>query len=295
MRNTILKAALAAIVLAAPLAATQASAKIKEVKFHFVNDAYADYPVYEMKYQNGKWVWANKGKAFKPRMKYRIKHNKGGVSSHNVSARFFLENVEIGTLSKLKNVKEELVVLNIGSNIMKHKEKAARAACNAYGGTKKVIKNMGLNGQLTVRHTNYGSHKQTVQRSAVMTAKVVCQPRDPKRTGHSTVALKLKGVKLYTVPARPKCGKPVKMVAEFQTNRPGKVEFLYYRGDGKKQKASVTTSKGGAGFQKHWVKTYKINKTTSRKYKVVALGHKASTPWVPLKVNCIKGAKNFAG
>ena len=77
MRNTILKATLAAIVLAAPLAATEASAKIKEVKFHFVNDAYADYPVYEMKYQNGKWVWANKGKAFKPRMKYRIKHNKG--------------------------------------------------------------------------------------------------------------------------------------------------------------------------------------------------------------------------
>ena len=178
---------------------------------------------------------------------------------------------------------------------MKYKEKAARAACNAYGGTKKVIKNMGLNGQLTVRHTNYGKHKQTVHRSAVMTAKVVCQPRDPKRTGHSTVALKLKGVKLYTVPARPKCGKPVKMVAEFQTNRPGKVEFLYYRGDGKKQKASVTTSKGGAGFQKHWVKTYKISKTTSRKYKVVALGHKASTQWIPLKVNCIKGAKNFAG
>ena len=183
MRNTILKAALAAIVLASPLAATEASAKIKEVKFHFVKDAYADYPVYEMKYQNGKWVWANKGKAFKPRMKFRIKHNKGGVSSHHVTARFYLEKVEIGTLSGIKNVTEDLVVLNIGSNIMKHKEKAARAACNAHGGTKKVIRDMGLNGQLTVRHSNYGKHKQTVNRSAVMTAKVVCQPRGPKRTG----------------------------------------------------------------------------------------------------------------
>ena len=78
MRNTVLKAALAAIVLATPLAATEASAKIKEVKFHFVKDAYADYPVYEMKYQNGKWVWANKGKAFKPRHEIPDQTQQGG-------------------------------------------------------------------------------------------------------------------------------------------------------------------------------------------------------------------------
>ncbi|MCY6381799.1 hypothetical protein [Hoeflea prorocentri] len=295
MRNKIFKSALAAIVLVSALGATQASAKIKEVKFHFVKSAYEDYPVYEMKFQNGKWVWANKGRAFKPRMKYRIRQNKGGIAHHVVDAEFLLEGVLIGSLSHIKNKSEKLVTLNIGSNVMKGQEKAARAACNAHGGGQKVVRDLGLKGQLSVKHTHFGKHEQTVKRSSVMTAKVVCHGKGPKRTGNSTVAMKLKGLKLYTIPARPKCGKPVKMVAEFHTTRPGKVEFLYYRGDGEKQKASVTTSRGGGGFSKRWAKTYKFNKTTNRKYKVVAIGHKGSTQWIPLKVNCTKGAKNFAG
>ena len=85
------------------------------------------------------------------------------------------------------------------------------------------------------------------------------------------------------------------MVAEFHTNRPGKVNFLYHRSDGKKQNASVTTSKSGSGFTKRWAKTYTFNKTTSRKYAVLVKDHNKSTQWVPLKVTCIKGPGTISG
>ncbi len=54
MRKSIFNTAIAAMVLSCPLIATQASAKIKEVKYHLVQSKFEDYPVMEMKYQGGK-------------------------------------------------------------------------------------------------------------------------------------------------------------------------------------------------------------------------------------------------
>ncbi|TQV83814.1 hypothetical protein [Denitrobaculum tricleocarpae] len=101
--------------------------------------------------------------------------------------------------------------------------------------------------------------------------------------------LKLKEVKLYSVPARPQCGKPVKMIAEFYTNKPGKIDFFYIRGDGEKQKASVKTVSGAKGIMKSWSKTYKFNATENRKYRIHVKDHKTATKWVALKVNCSTG------
>lgn len=288
MRNTFLKFAMAAFVLSSPLSATQVSAKVKDIKFHFVQGAYEDYPVYEMKFQNGNWQWTNKGKTFKPRMKLYSKHN----NKHATGSYVALEGKNIWIVEKLPKKYEKLVSLNIGKSILQKKEAAARGACKNYGGSKKVVKDMGLVGKFTI---HAGQQNGGASKSAVLTTKVVChaktqtsgaQSAGANAGGHSTFALKLKKLKLYTIPAKPACGKPVKLVAEFHTNRPGKVDFMLYRGDGEKQKASVTTSKGGTGSSKRWAKTYTFKQNTNRKYMVTALGHKASTQWVPMTVTC---------
>ena len=89
--------------------------------------------------------------------------------------------------------------------------------------------------------------------------KVVCQAKQPKR---AKIDLKVSKLKLYTIPARPKCGQPVRLVTEIHTNKPGKVNFMLFRHDGAKQAASLKT---GNGYAKRWAKTYTFNKTTKRK------------------------------
>lgn len=170
MSNKLLKTTLAALVLSSPIAATEVSAKVKEMKFHFVKGAYEDYPTYEMKYQNGSWKWVNKGKGFKPRMKVYSKHN----NKHSTGAVFLLEGKVIGSISKLPKKYEKLVTLNIGSNILKKKESAAIGACKSYGKNKKVIKDMGLIGHFQIQS---GQMNGGGSRSAVMTAKVVCHAK----------------------------------------------------------------------------------------------------------------------
>ncbi len=101
--------------------------------------------------------------------------------------------------------------------------------------------------------------------------------------------LKLKEIKLYSVPAKPQCGKSFKMIAEFYTNKPGKIDFIYMRGDGEKQKASVKTVSGSRGIMKSWTKTYKFNTTENRKYRIHVKDHKKGTNWVSFKVNCSTG------
>jgi hypothetical protein len=114
-------------------------------------------------------------------------------------------------------------------------------------------------------------------------AVIVC-PGQPKR---ESVDLKLTDLKVYTLPAKPACGKPVQLVAEFWTNKPGKVDFQLFRGDGERQKASVETAKAGKGYVKRWGKSYTFDKSESRKYMILVTGHPASSDWVPINVNCV--------
>jgi hypothetical protein len=82
---------------------------------------------------------------------------------------------------------------------------------------------------------------------------VSCGPI-PKRVPNDP--LKVTELKLYTSPAKPVCGKPFRLVAEFHTNKPGKVNFTLHRHDGEKQNASVEVGAVKGGFAKRWWKEY---------------------------------------
>ncbi len=286
MRNTVLKTAVAAIVLASPMITSEASAKIKEMKFHFVQGPHEDYPVMNMKFDGNKWQWTNKGKHFKPRMKVYFKAKKHKVEDAKVTlAGHGLWALPAGYETKKH---EQLVTVGVGKGILGNYQNLATSICKSSGGSKKVVKDIVQNPTFTVGWKQPGGDGhldyKTKSIKSPMLMKIVCQPyAGPTRT---PVALSLKKMKLYTIPAKPKCGKPVKLVGEFHTNKPGKVEFMLYRGDGANQRLSVTTTKGGSGYVKRWSKPYQFNKTTIRKYKLVAIGHKNSTPWVQMHLRC---------
>ena len=280
MLNSTLKTTLAALVLLSPLAATEASAKVKSMKFHFVQSAYEDYPTYEMKFQNGSWKWVNKGKAFRPRMKVYSKHN--NIKESNTGATFTLEGTLIGKVRPLPKKYEKLVTLDIGSNILKKKEAHAISACKTYGGSKKVVKDMGLIGSFKIS-TNHQVGGGSA--SAVMKTKVVCHAKSSSG-GNTSSGPKLTQLTLYTIPKKPVCGHPVQLVAEFHSTGKGKVDFQLRRYDGAKQNATVVTTKVGNRYFSRWVKNYTFNQTTDRMYRIKTLSQTGQTPWVPVKVSC---------
>ena len=277
MRNTLIKATLSAIMLSTPMAALDAVAKLKEAKFHIVTGQYENLPAMNMKFSGGKWIWSNKNDHFKPRLKVFYKANRQSAAVLNVQG---IGRVWGTPANYYTRKYEKLITLGIGKTQLSQVTNKASALCDVFGGSKKTVRDMNLSAELRVSD-EFGNGGQ---KNGIFPVKVVCQAKPaPSR---QPVALKLTDLKLYTIPSKPKCGKPVKMVAEFHSNKPGKIEFIYYRGDGENQKASVTTSKGGKGSVKRWAKSYQFNKTTIRKYKVVAVGHNASTQWVPLHVRC---------
>lgn len=162
--------------------------------------------------------------------------------------------------------------------------------CQRNASSKKLVKD-GLTAPFQVSLATDKSHvfRDNVQ----MPLRVVCNPLP--NPGRAPTALKVTKLKLYTIPAKPKCNANVKMVAEIHTNKPGKVEFRYYRGDGEHATGSVITAKGGTGYSKRWSRTYKFGTNTNRKYMVSLIGHKKSTNWVPLKVNCGAVAEDKPG
>ena len=129
-----------------------------------------------------------------------------------------------------------------------------------------------------------------VTRTVTMPMTVACGAM-PKRV--PGVAFKVEQVKLYTIPASPKCGKPVRLVAEFHTNKAGKVNFTLHRHDGEKQNASVDVGAVSGGFAKRWSKEYVYKSDIERSYKVSVKGQDLPAQWVAIKVNC--GAKSDHG
>lgn len=301
MTHTTIKTAFAALIAATALSSTvsvddaHAKYKVKEMKFHIVQGAYENLPALEMKYSSGKWRWANESDNFKPRLKVYFKAN---AKSHG---RVLLDGIGViwdMPAQYFTKKHEELVTLNFGKTVLsKYKNKAA-ALCDVFGGANKVVRDMNIETTFDVYRQKTVEHKY---KKGTFPMKVVCRakPDGPTRnpqTSENQVKkdLKLTKLKLYTIPNNPKCGKSVKLVGEFHTNTPGKVEFMLVRGDGAKQNASVATTKGGSGYVKRWAKTYKFNKSTQRKYMIIAKGHKASTNWVHMKIWC-DPAKGLAG
>jgi len=157
--------------------------------------------------------------------------------------------------------------------------------CNRHGGTKKLVKDGFFIKFEALAATNKGKVlKDTVQ----LPMRIVCMPK-PNNPSRTPVALKATNVKLYTVPAKPVCGKPVKLITEIWTNKPGKVDFFLTRNDGAKQKASVTTTRVAKGNVKRWAKTYEFNKSVHRRYQIVLAKQAMTSKWAEIKLKCGAG------
>ncbi|WP_419907815.1 hypothetical protein [Hoeflea sp.] len=293
MRKLVKICLLSVLAAASPFMAPNAVAGIKEVKFHFVRGQFEDYPVMEMKFTNGRWEWINRNQLFKPRMKvfFRVTGNK--VS--NAKVRLFEGQKIIWQLpAGYKTRKhEELVTLGIGKSILSRYQNLGKSVCNTAGGPKKVVKEVGLNARFKVIWNT--DSRQDV---AGMPMRIVCHAnagptRNPLSAGHSLVKVKLTGLKLYPVPAKPRCGKPFKLVGEFRTDRAGTVKFMLLRGDGERQHLSIATKKQGNGYSQRWSKSYKIKTSVNRKYMLVASAHNKTSQWVPVRVNCAPGGSQL--
>ncbi|MEM9104914.1 MAG: hypothetical protein AAGC96_04595 [Pseudomonadota bacterium] len=293
MRKLITLCLLSTLAAASPVMVHDAVSGIKEVKFHFVKGQFEDYPVMEMKFRNGRWEWINRNQLFKPRMKlfFRVTGNK--VS--NAKVRLLENNKILWQLpAGYKTRKhEELVTLGIGKNVLTYYQNLAKSVCNTAGGPKKVVEEVGLNARFKVI-----LNTKSMSDVAGMPLRIVClanagPTRNPPSAGHSLPDVKLTGLKLYPVPAKPQCGKPFKLVGEFRTNRPGTVKFMLLRGDGERQHLSISTTKQGTGYSRRWSKSYKLRQSVNRKYMLVASAHNKTSQWVPIRVNCSKGASGL--
>jgi hypothetical protein len=259
-----------------------AEAKMKEMKFHVVQNQFSDLPAMEMKHDGSKWAWANKAQNFNIQVKVKLVGAVFPFSSGKIKlpdTGMELWNMPINYATK--NL-ETLDSVTVGKQYLSPLQGKAAALCSVFGSDTKVIRDMPIAVELSVFQ---GS--DVYRKKGTMPVKVVCKPK--KEAQRVPSAFKVSDVKLYTIPAKPKCGKPVNLVAEFHANMPGKVNFQLFRRDGNKQAASVNIDKAGKGYAKRWSKTYNFSKSSRHEYMVLVTGHPFSVGWVPVDVKC--GAK----
>jgi hypothetical protein len=277
-------ALLASSVIALPIAATNAHAVMKENKFHFVQNELSTTPYLEMRHDGEKWIWNNKADNFNMKVKVKIrtvgnKFDEGKI--YLPAARMFLWQMPAGLQSR--NF-ETLDTITVGKSVLTAFQGDAANLCSVFGGEKKSIRDLEVNAVLSAYHSG-----DVYERKGSFPVQVVCMPMEPHRT---PVELKVTQLKLYTVPAEPKCGQPVSLITEIHTNKPGKVEFQLFRRDGEKQEASLVTEKISGGYAKRWSKRYTYNQSIRREYLVVVRGHEFSSQWVPVDVRCGAQADN---
>ncbi len=107
-----------------------------------------------------------------------------------------------------------------------------------------------------------------------------------KKADKPKTGFEISDVKLYTLPAKPVCGEPVRLVTEIHATKPGKVDFTLLRRVGRSQKASLTIAGDGEELVQRWIKEFTYKSSVKREYMVVVKGHEYSTGWVPVEVNC---------
>ncbi|MEX0343691.1 MAG: hypothetical protein AB3N20_02135 [Rhizobiaceae bacterium] len=106
-----------------------------------------------------------------------------------------------------------------------------------------------------------------------------------KKTSNSS-PVEVSEVKLFTQPHNPVCGEPVQIIAEIHTKKPGAVEFMLHRKEGRSQRASLTTQKTEHGYVERWQRQYVYKYSVRREYRIVINGGKLSTNWMPVSVRC---------
>lgn len=190
-------------------------------------------------------------------------------------------------------------------NFLKTYQSNFASYCDSHGGSAKVVKS-GLTilfNAMQAYGNKSGWNAPEVQpgavpnqgpyasRSVTMPVTVVCGPKAKP----AAPKVSLMQLKLYTIPARPVCGKPVVVMAEFFVNYPGPLNFQYWRDNGDHQNATVTAASAVPVAQnlymQRWSKTYTFTKTENRKYRIVPQGSPLTTDWVDVSVHCTDGIK----
>lgn len=265
------------------LAALPAEAKFTDMKFHVATTQFDDVPSMDMTADNSGYHWANTNKNFNIRVKILIKSVGGRFSGGYLATE---GGVGVWAMSSgYKTYKfEELISTTIGKPFLTPYQNSARALCDVFGGTKKVVRDMEIGLKLSA--SIGGDFKQVKN---AMIVKVVCAPKpEPKPMVFAVTSLQL-----YTSPAKARCGEPVKLYTEVRTSYPGKVDFTLHRKDGEKQNVSVTTAPDGkGGFVNRWSKQYLYDASIKREYKVVLKDQPLTTPWIPVEVQCGAGTDN---
>jgi hypothetical protein len=266
------------------LAAAQAEAKVKELGFRVIQDQFAEMPALEMRHDGSKWIWANKGDAYNIKVKIKIDSSvykiRGG-RIHVPQANMDLWAMPAGYETKDY---EKVETVNVGKAMLSPFQGDAANLCSVFGGEKKSVRDLDATAILSVIYIN-----ETHSKKGILPIKVVCLPKEPHR---APVDLTVTELKVYTLPANPRCGQPVNLVTEIHSNKPGKVNFTLFRKDGEKQDASLVTEKVAGGYAKRWSKKYVYNQSIKREYKVMVKGSELSSDWVAVDVRCGAGADN---
>jgi hypothetical protein len=272
------KVAIAALAAASSLVAAESHAKVKELKFHVVQDQFAEMPTLEMRYDGDKWVWANKGDGYNIKVKIKIDSSiykvRGGVIDvprANMALWAMPAGLETKDYEKLETV-------NVGKAMLSPFQGDAANLCSVFGGEKKSVRDLDATAVLSVIEI-----AETRSTKGVLPIKVVCLPKEPHR---APVDLTVTELKVYTLPANPLCGQPVHLVTEIHSNKPGNVNFTLFRKDGEKQDASLTTEKVADGYARRWSKNYVYNQSIKREYKVMVKGSELTSDWVAVEVKC---------
>jgi hypothetical protein len=260
------------------LGAMPASAKITELKFHVVTTQFDNVPYMEMTHDGKTYNWTSQDKNFNVRTKVLVKSI--GNRFSNAGIIVTRTNASLWKMPSHKTFKyEKLETTAIGKAFLSPFKNDARALCDVFGGDKKNIRDMEIGLRMWAESVNGGPSVK-----GIMPVRVVCMPR--KQPDRMPVAFKVTDVKLYTIPAKPACGKPIRLVTEIRSNKSGKVDFTLHRRDGEKQQVSITTEQTAKGYAKRWSKEYVYNNSIRREYLVVVNGHPLSTDWVPVDVKC---------
>ncbi len=290
MKRPAFSVAIAATTLAVStfVFAAPAAAKITELKFHVVQTTLDDAPYMEMEHNGKSWVWSSQSKNFNVRTKVKLK----SVGNRFWNAAVVVERTGeyLWWMPEHKTFEyEKLEHTTIGKNFLAPFKNDAASLCSVFGGAKKTVRDMEIGLRLWAESSNSGPSVK-----GIFPVRVVCSSKkepasasaDATPPARVPVALKVNEVRLYTSPAKPVCGKPVRLIAEFHTNKPGKIEFTLHRKDGEKQAASISVDKTPDGYAKRWSKEYSYDTSITREYKIVVKGHPISTEWVPVTVKC---------
>lgn len=287
MKNTTKRISCALLMLSA-LAVTAGTSHAKNnpfLKFDVLSNQFSN-AVFEFDYSGGKYKWKKKSIS----LKFTISGDAGRHRDWLPSLDLHPISMTPGTkmVGKIPSGKRKFKytdTIQFKTSFLKSFVPNFTDYCNRKGGSKRHVKDGLFFKMKAVAANNKG---KVLKHTEQVPVRVICnaKPSNPQR---NPVALKATQVKLYTIPAKPVCGKPVKLVTEIWTNKPGKVDFFLTRNDGGKQKASVTTGKVNKGYVKRWAKTYEFKKSVHRRYQVVLAKQAMKSSWAEIKLKCGAG------